>query len=158
MFVPLEGAASLAMQNDPDVTVYAWERDIMIATPTTLMMAMRTVQNLWTIDRQNRNALDIADRAGKLYDKFHGFVVDLEEIGSRIGQAEKAWLKAKGKLSDGPGNVIGQTEKLKQLGARTRKSLPDEYLDAAGLDVETEAEEDTRALAAPDTASEAANS
>jgi DNA recombination protein RmuC len=147
MFVPLEGAASLALQNDPDVTVYAWERDVMIATPTTLMMAMRTVQNLWTIDRQNRNALDIANRAGALYDKLEGFVGDLEKVGTRIDQAKGAWHDAKNKLSDGRGNVIRQAEMLKKLGASTRKSLPDDYLDAAGVE-----HDETPALSAPEAA------
>ena len=156
MFVPLEGAASLAMQNDPDVTVYAWERDVMIATPTTLMMAMRTVQNLWTIDRQNQNAREIASRAGALYDKFEGFVGDLEKVGQRIDAAKGAWHDAKNKLVDGRGNVIRQTEMLKKLGASTRKSLPDDYIDAAGMDAE--GEDDAPALSAPDRPSEAANS
>ncbi|WP_291841847.1 DNA recombination protein RmuC [Maricaulis sp.] len=143
MFIPLEGAASLALQNDVNISVYAAERDVMIATPTTLMMAMRTIGNLWTVDRQNRNALDIADRAGKLFDKFHGFVSDIEEIGQRINQAENAWSNAKGKLIDGPGNLVGQAQKLKDLGAKTRKSLPAEYLDAAGV-------EDLPAIGAPE--------
>ncbi|MHA6287484.1 DNA recombination protein RmuC [Maricaulis sp. CAU 1757] len=134
MFVPLEGAASLALQNDPDITVYAWERDVMIATPTTLMMAMRTVENLWTIDRQNRNALDIASRAGALYDKFEGFVGDLDKIGNRLDQAKNAWHDARGKLVEGRGNVIRQAEMLKSLGASTKKSLPDNYLDDAGVE------------------------
>lgn len=151
MFVPLEGAASLALQNDPDITVYAWERDVMIATPTTLMMAMRTVQNLWTIDRQNQNAREIASRAGALYDKFEGFVGDLETVGRRIDAAKGAWHDAKSKLVDGRGNVIRQTEMLKKLGASTKKSLPDDYLDAAGLD-EEEDEAGTRALSAPEAA------
>lgn len=155
MFVPLEGAASLALQNDPDISVYAWERDVMIATPTTLMMAMRTVQNLWTIDRQNQNAREIASRAGALYDKFEGFVGDLEKVGQRIDAAKGAWHDAKNKLVDGRGNVIRQTEMLKKLGAATKKSLPDGYLDAAGLD---EDDGEPRALSAPEAASEAANS
>jgi DNA recombination protein RmuC len=144
MFIPLEGAASLALQNDPEIAIYAWERDVMIATPTTLMMAMRTVQNLWTIDRQNQNARQIADRAGKLYDKFEGFVGDLEKIGTRIGQASDAWHDAKGKLTDGAGNLVRQTEQLKALGAKTKKALPDDYLDAAGV------EDEPKALAAPE--------
>ena len=144
MFVPLEGAASLALQNDPELASYAWERDVMIATPTTLMMAMRTVQNLWTIDRQNQNAQVIADRAGKLYDKLEGFVSDLDKIGSRIGQAQDAWHDARKKLTEGAGNAIRQTEMLKQLGAKTKKSLPDEYLDAAEID------DDIAALPSPD--------
>jgi len=130
MFIPLEGAASLAFQSDPDLAGYAWERDIMIATPTNLMMAMRTVQNLWTIDRQNQNAREIADRAGQLYDKIVGFVEELDGVGYRLDQAHDAWSKAKNRLSSGRGNVIRQTEMLKELGAQTKKSLPSPYLDA----------------------------
>lgn len=131
MFIPLEGAASLALQNDPDLSTFANERGVMIATPTTLMMAMRTVQNLWTIDRQNQNARAIAERAGALYDKFEGFVTDLNKVGDRINQAQDAWSAARGKLVEGRGNVIRQAEMLKQLGAQTKKSLPDEMLAAA---------------------------
>lgn len=136
MFVPLEGAASLALQSDPELAQLAWERDVMITTPTTLMMAMRTVQNLWTIDRQNRHALDIADRAGALYDKFAGFVEDLDKVGAQIDTARRTWGKAKDKLVAGQGNVIRQTEMLKSLGAKARKALPQEYLDASGVEPE----------------------
>ncbi|WP_109261126.1 DNA recombination protein RmuC [Hyphobacterium indicum] len=145
MFIPLEGAASLAFQSDPDLAGFAWERDIMIATPTNLMMAMRTVQNLWTIDRQNQNAREIADRAGQLYDKLVGFVEELDTVGQRLDQAHDAWSTAKNRLSSGRGNVIRQTEMLKSLGAQTKKSLPASYLDAADND------EALPALDAPDT-------
>lgn len=147
MFIPLEGAASLALQNDPDLAAYAWDRDVMIATPTTLMMAMRTVQNLWVIERQNQNAKEIADRAGKLYDKFEGFVKDLDNLGTRLDQAQAAWHDAKGKLTDGRGNLVSQTQKLKRLGASTKKSLPDDYLAAAG--VGDDEDDDTPAIEAP---------
>lgn len=146
MFVPLEGAASIALQTDPELTVFAAEQDVMIATPTTLMMAMRTVQNLWMIERQNQNAREIADRAGRLYDKFEGFVGDLEKIGRHIGQTQNAWEEAKKKLSSGAGNLVRQTEMLKKMGAKTKKSLPGEYLDAAGVE---EAEAETPALPEP---------
>ena len=145
MFVPLEGAASLALQNDPDLASFAWDRDVMIATPTTLMMAMRTVQNLWVIERQNQNAAQIAERAGKLYDKFEGFVKDLDTVGTRLNQAQDAWHGAKSKLVEGPGNVVRQTEMLKRLGAATKKSLPDEYIAASGADEDN----DPAALEAP---------
>lgn len=146
MFIPLEGAASLAFQSDPDLAGFAWERDIMIATPTNLMMAMRTVQNLWTIDRQNQNAREIADRAGQLYDKIVGFVEELDGVGYRLDQAHDAWSKAKNRLSSGRGNVIRQTEMLKDLGAQTKKSLPESFLDAAGDD-----DGDVRAIESADT-------
>ncbi|SDL83997.1 DNA recombination protein RmuC [Maricaulis salignorans] len=151
MFIPLEGAASLALQNDPEISIFAGERNVMIATPTTLMMAMRTVHNLWTIDRQNQNAREIASRAGSLYDKFEGFIGDLEKVGQRIDAAKTAWHDAKGKLSEGRGNLVRQTEMLKQLGAGTKKSLPDDYLEAAGLDTEEESAA-RPALTGPDAA------
>lgn len=150
MFIPLEGAASLALQNDPELSAYAWDRNVMIATPTTLMMAMRTVGNLWTIDSQNRHAIEIADRAGALYDKFEGFVGDLETVGKRIDGAKDAWAAAKGKLVEGRGNLVRQTEMLKTLGANARKSLPTAYLDAAGADEDGPADPPAPALAAPE--------
>ena len=158
MFVPLEGAASLALQNDPDLTAFAAERDVMIATPTTLMMAMRTVQNLWMIERQNQNARDIAERAGRLYDKFEGFVGDLDRIGSRIDQAKDSWHDARKKLVEGSGNVIRQTEMLKSLGAKTKKSLPQDYLDEAGVDEVGADTPEAAALPAPDGETEPADS
>lgn len=157
MFVPLEGATTLALNNDPTLPLDAAARNVMIATPTTLMMAMRTVQNLWAIDKQNRYALEIADRAGKLYDKFHGFVTDLDSIGVNLGRADTAWRAAKNKLTEGSGNIVGQTEKLKLLGAKARKSLPEEYLDAVDVD-EVSFDEAPRALAAPEADDEVSDS
>jgi DNA recombination protein RmuC len=139
MFIPLEGAASLALQNDPELAAFAWERDVMIATPTTLMMAMRTVHNLWTIDRQNQNARDIAQRAGLLYDKFEGFLTDLDKVGDQIGRARGSWEEARKKLVDGRGNLVSQVETLRKLGASTKKRLGEDWLDAAGEDEADEA-------------------
>ena len=125
-------AAVLALQNDQELVSYALERGVMIASPTNLTMAMRTVQNLWTIERQNQNAQAIADRAGQLYDKLVGFVEELDKVGQRIGQAQSAWDTARERLSTGKGNVIRQTEMLKELGAKTKKSLPEGYVDISG--------------------------
>ncbi|MEE2565820.1 DNA recombination protein RmuC [Hyphobacterium marinum] len=134
MFIPLEGAAVLALQNDHELVAYALDRGVMIASPTNLTMAMRTVQNLWTIERQNQNAQAIAERAGLLYDKLVGFVEELDKVGQRIDQAHGAWATAKERLVTGRGNVIRQTEMLKALGAKTKKALPDGYRDAADDD------------------------
>lgn len=139
MFIPLEGAASLALQNDPELAAFAWERDVMIATPTTLMMAMRTVHNLWTIDRQNQNARNIAQRAGLLYDKFEGFLTDLDKVGDQISRARGSWEEARKKLVDGRGNLVSQAETLRKLGASTKKRLGEDWLDAAGEDETDEA-------------------
>ncbi len=124
MFVPIEGAFSAALTEDPELTSYALERDVMIATPTTLMVILRTVANVWAVDRRNRNAEAIAERAGLLYDKAAGFVDDLSDIGARLEQARSAYDGAMAKLSTGRGNLLGQIDKLKDLGAKTSKTLP----------------------------------
>jgi DNA recombination protein RmuC len=124
MFVPIEGALAAALQAEPGLTGYAAERNVAIATPATLMMALRTIDNVWKVERRNQNAEAIAARAGALYDKFVGFVDDLQAIGRRLDQAQGAYGDALGKLKSGSGNLLGQAEKLKSLGAKTSKSLP----------------------------------
>lgn len=128
MFIPIEGALAAALQAEPGLTGYAVERNVAIATPTTLMMALRTIDNAWKVERRNQNAEAIAARAGALYDKFVGFVEDLQTIGKRLGQAQGAYSDALGKLQTGGGNLIGQAEKLKGLGAKASKSLPKSLL------------------------------
>ncbi len=149
MFVPIEGALAVALEADPSITSTAATGNVAIATPTTLMIALRTVANVWTVERRNRNAEVIADRAGKLYDKFVGFVEDMRKLGSSLSTAQTTYDGALGKLSLGPGNLVGQVETLKKLGAKARKSLPKELLDdsAEALDMG----DDLAALAAPET-------
>jgi len=127
MFVPVEGAFSAALTEAGDLTSYALERDVMIATPTTLMVILRTVANIWAVDRRNRNAEAIAERAGLLYEKAAGFVEDLQGVGARLSQAQASYDGAMAKLSTGRGNLLGQIDKLKELGAKTTKSMPIEY-------------------------------
>lgn len=128
MFVPIEGALAAALQAEPTLTTFALEHQVMIATPTTLMLALRTVHNVWQVERRTRNAEEIAERAGKVYDKLVGFLGDLSKVGSRLGQARAAFDDAMQKLSTGQGNVLGQVEQLKEMGARTTKSIPVELL------------------------------
>ncbi|MBD0864755.1 MAG: DNA recombination protein RmuC [Rhodobacteraceae bacterium] len=128
LFVPIEGALSEALRIEPGLTELAVEKNVMIATPTTLMMALKTVSNVWIVERRNQNAEDIARRAGKLYDKVRGFVLDMKGIGQRLDQAQVAYGNAMNKLHRGHGNVLGQVESLKQLGAKTNKSLPSELI------------------------------
>ena len=123
LFMPIEGAVSAAWAHEADIATYAMERRIGIAYPTTLLMALRTVKHLWDIERRNSNAEDIADRAGKLYDKVVGFVESFSAVGGAIERAKASHDKAMGQLKTGGGNIIGQVEKLKKLGARTQKSL-----------------------------------
>ncbi len=125
MFVPIEGALSEALRAQPDLTEYAAALQVMIATPTTLMMALRTVKTLWDVENRNSNAEKIADRAGKIYDKVAGFCTDMEKVGKQLDAARDAHAAALGKLTTGNGNVLRQVEMLKTLGAKTVKSMPD---------------------------------
>lgn len=123
MFVPIEGALSEALREDGALTEYALERHITIATPTTLMMALRTVSHVWAVERRNSNAELIAKRAGLLYDKMAGFVGNMEKVGKGLGTAHTAYEAAIGQLSRGPGNVLAQIGTLKTLGAKTSKDI-----------------------------------
>ncbi len=124
LFVPIEGALALALQTDPAFTNFAAENNVAIATPTTLMMALRTVANVWKVERRNRSAEEIAKRAGLMYDKLVGFVEDFQKMGSQLDTTRRTYDTALGKLSQGSGNLLRQAEMVKDLGARTNKSLP----------------------------------
>ena len=124
MFVPIEGALAAALQADPDLVLFAAERNVTISTPTTLMMALRTIANVWHVERRNQNAEEIASRAGKLYEKFVGFVGDMSAIDDGINKARVSYDKAMGKLKTGNGNLIRQVETLKTMGGRTNKAIP----------------------------------
>jgi DNA recombination protein RmuC len=152
LFVPVEGALSLAIQNDPEIQSEAVSRNVMIASPNTLLMGLRTVQNMWTRERQSRNAEAIAERAGRLYEKFASFVVDLEKVGDSLSGARKQYDAAYGKLTGGPGNLVRQTELLKTMGARTNKQISDRTL--ALSDEREEEEMPDKAKAKPETKAE----
>lgn len=129
MFVPIEGALAAAMQADPEITSFALASNVCIATPTTLMIALRTASNVWQVERRNRNAEAIAERAGRLHDKLADFVRDMEALGSRLGQARDSYDAAMRKLATGNGNVLRQTQQLKELGAKANRALPAHLLD-----------------------------
>ncbi|MBE7211281.1 MAG: DNA recombination protein RmuC, partial [Gluconacetobacter diazotrophicus] len=124
MFVPIEGALAAAIAADPTLVNFALEKRVTLVTPTTLMVALRTVHSVWQVERRHRNADDIADRAGKLYDKFAGFVTDLGAVRDSLDKSRAALDGAMNKLSAGRGNLLNQAEKLRQMGARTTKTLP----------------------------------
>lgn len=124
LFIPIEPAFGLAMQNDPDLYNEAFERNIIIVSPTTLLATLATIENVWKQEYQNRNAMEIARRGGLLYDKFVGFVENLEDIGKRIRQTSDSYESAMKQLSTGAGNLVGQAEKLRDLGANSSKKLP----------------------------------
>ncbi len=131
MFVPIEGALAAAVTGDADLIHYALDRNVTLVTPTTLMIALRTVRSVWDGERRHRNADEIAERAGKLYDKFVGFVSDLSNVGDSLARTRQSWEAAMAKLTSGRGNVVRQLEQIKAMGARTGKTLPDALLLAA---------------------------
>jgi DNA recombination protein RmuC len=131
MFIPIEAALGVALSNDETLTLDALDQKIAIATPTTLSTTIQTIAAMWKVERQNENADAIADRAGKLYDKFVNFVGDLTDVGGRIAQAGTAYERALTKLS-GVGGLVRQAEILKAMGAKTGKSLPSSLLESAG--------------------------
>lgn len=133
MFVPIEAALVEALRADESLQNEALKANIALVSPFTLLPALRTVENLWKFDRQNRNAAKVAAEAGKMYDKFVGFVDDLQEVGRRLNQAQAAQLAAEKKLSTGTGDLITRAEKLRKLGAEANKQLPESLRDAAEL-------------------------
>lgn len=125
LFMPLEPAFSLAFQYKPEIFTEAWEKNIAIVSPTTLLTTLRTVAALWKQERQQKNAMDIARRGGLLYEKFANLVKDFNDMGQKIEASLGAHTEIKKKLSEGRGNLISQVEELKELGAKTQKSMPD---------------------------------
>ncbi len=124
LFMPLEPAFALAFRLKPDLFETAWDKNIAIVSPTTLLATLRTVASLWKQERQQKNALEIAKRGGELYDKFAGIVKDIETLGERLSSATKVHSDITSRMSTGRGNLISQVEKLKDLGAKAEKSLP----------------------------------
>lgn len=131
MFVPIEPAFMLAISQDNDLWQDAWRRNVLLVSPSTLLFVVRTVAHLWGQEQQNRNAQEIARRGGELYDKLVGFVEDLETIGTRLKQAQLTYDAAYSKFSGGRGNVIKQAERLKDLGVRPTKHLPQGLIESA---------------------------
>lgn len=125
LFIPIEGAFQLAVEQDPEILVESMQRKVILASPSTLLAILRTVHHVWRMDAQNRNSLLIAKQAGNLYDKFVGFSEAFEEIGLRLNQTQQAWHTARNRLSTGQGNLIARTEALKDLGVQTNRHLPD---------------------------------
>ena len=124
MFVPSEAAYMTALQTDPNLWNFAYDKRILLLSPTNLITSLKLVQDLWKREHQNRNAMEIADRGAKLYDKFVGFVDNLERVGKNIDQAKNSYNDAFKQLSSGNDNLIIQTQKLKNLGIKNKKNLP----------------------------------
>jgi len=128
MFVPIEAALIAALQADPDLAEYALRSKVALLSPTNFLATMRTVGSVWSVHRQNRNAQEIARRAGLLYDKFAGFVDNLRQVGERLRQAQQSYDSAFGQLSTGAGNLLRQADQLRELGARNTKQIDRELL------------------------------
>jgi len=124
LFIPVEAAFSLAVQEDDALFSDAFDRNIVVVAPSTLLATLRTIQNIWRYEHQNRNAQEIATRAGALYDKFVNFIADLDDVGTRLASAQSAWDNAHNKLTSGRGNLVKRAEDLRELGARASKFLP----------------------------------
>ncbi len=134
MFIPVEPAFLLAVQEDPSLVSLALDNNILLVSPTNLLVALRTINNIWQYEYQHQNAQHIAEHAGKLYDKFVGFTGDLEKIGKSVESTQKAYESAMNKLTEGRGNLVRQVEYFRELGVQPQKKL------SAGLMVDGENE------------------
>jgi DNA recombination protein RmuC len=129
MFMPSEPSFSFTLQNDSNIYNYAWDKKIVIVSPTTLLATLKTVASVWKQERQTKNALEIARQSGALYDKFVGFIADLEKIEKGLKTSQDAYTGAVNKLKTGSGNLIGRAEKIRILGAKTSKQIDAKYTD-----------------------------
>ena len=131
LFIPIEPAFAVALNSDTYLYNKAFEKNIVIVTPSTLLATLRTIDTMWNNEKQQKNALEIARQAGALYDKFQGLLGDLIGIGKRIDDSKKEYSNAMNKLVEGRGNIITSVEKLKKMGAKAKKSLPENIVERA---------------------------
>ena len=141
LFIPIEPAFAIALNEDTQLYNKAFEKNIVIVTPSTLLATLRTIDSMWTNQKQQDNAIEIARQAGALYDKFEGFVTDLVKIGKKMDEAKTEYEGAMNKLVDGRGNLITSVQKLKIMGAKAKKSLPDVIINRANTSLENLEEE-----------------
>jgi len=133
LFIPIESSFSFAVQIDAELFSDAWDKRVVIVSPSTLLATLRTIASIWKQERQNRNVLEIARLSGAMYDKFVGFVGDMESIGKNIKQSQGAYENAINKLTEGNGNLTKTAEKIKSLGAKANKQLDQKYLEQDGV-------------------------
>jgi DNA recombination protein RmuC len=131
MFVAVEPAFLVALDADPSLVRYGLENNILLVSPTNLMVALRTIENLWRVDRQNQNARLIAERAGRLYEKLRLFVEEMQSLGGSLQRANESYDKAMGRLASGRGNLLMQAERLRELGVEVPKPLPEALVEQA---------------------------
>jgi DNA recombination protein RmuC len=142
MFVPIEGALMLALELDEGLYDRAFKQKVILVSPTTLLIALKAVENTWKIERQNQNAREIANRAGLMYDKFVSFVSDLDKVGERLDQAQKSYDSAYNKLSTGNGNIVKQLDMLQTMGAEVTKKIPERLLRKSAESVASDSRSD----------------
>jgi DNA recombination protein RmuC len=133
LFFPIEGALSMALTLDRELFQYAWDKGIVIVGPTTILATLKTVAGLWKQERQNKNALQIASEAGKLYDKFLGLIEEWQKIGDSLSKTQELYQNSMSKLRDGRGNLISRVEKIRLLGAKTSRQLDDDQMQVEQL-------------------------
>ncbi len=134
MFIPIETAFSIAINRENNLYNKAFEKNIVIVTPSTLLATLRTIDSMWNNEKQQRNAIEIARQAGALYDKFEGFIIDLTKVGKKMDEAKYEYRGAMNKLVGGRGNIITSIEKLKKMGAKAKKAIPASILKRARED------------------------
>ena len=138
LFIPIESAFTLAMQHEHKLFTEAFDKRIVIVSPTTLMMTLRIIHNVWRFEKQNRNAQEIARRAGALYDKLRGLIDEMDLLGKQLGTAERTYQSAYGKLASGKGNLVRQGEQFRELGAPVKKPISKKLLENADDEREVE--------------------
>ncbi|MFS1164414.1 DNA recombination protein RmuC, partial [Aeromonas salmonicida] len=131
MFVAVEPAFLTALEADPSLVRYGLDNNILLVSPTNLMVALRTIENLWRYERQNQNARQIAERAGRLYEKLRLFVEEMQQMGGSLHKAQESYDKAMGRLVNGRGNLIAQVERFRELGVEVTKPLPEALVNRA---------------------------
>jgi len=128
LFMPMESSFSIAIQADNELFNYAWDKKIVIVSPSTLLAALHTIASMWKQEKQAKNVYEIAEESGKLYDKFVGLIEDLINVGKRMESAKQSYDEAMKKVSTGPGNIVRKVSRIKELGAKTSKSLPESLI------------------------------
>jgi DNA recombination protein RmuC len=125
MFLPIESSFSMAVQQDIELFNFAWDRRVVIVSPSTLLATLKTIESIWKREKQTQNAIEIASEGGKLYDKFVGLVEDLKRLGSQLDTVQRTYQEANKKLYTGSGNLMGKVQNLQKLGAKNTKTLPE---------------------------------
>jgi DNA recombination protein RmuC len=141
MFLPIESSFSIAIQQDIELFNYAWDRRIVIVSPSTLIATLKTIESIWKREKQTQNAIEIASEGGKLYDKFVGLTEDIKKLGSQLETVQKTYNEASKKLFSGSGNLIGKVQRLKILGAKNNKQIPPTLLTQSDFNEEIASEE-----------------